>query len=349
MSETVLHLKNITKVFGQSANAIEKHLPWGAEDTIVRALDGVSLSVDRGEVVALVGESGCGKSTLGRIAAGVLQQTGGSVEVEGQDLSTLGRDQCDALLLKVQMVFQNPRDSLNPRHTIRRIVTEPAIRHGISDRRNVDEFTADLLADVGIQEAFKNRKPHELSGGQCQRIGVARALSVNPTILVCDEPVSALDVSIQAQVLNLFIKLKKQRELSYLFISHDLHVVEHLSDRVVVMYLGRVVEEAPTGSMFAAPAHPYTRALLDSVPRIDQRRRKFQSIQGEIASPLSPPTGCHFHPRCPHADEQCRSERPPLRVLRQGHSVACHRAEDITFDSSQLKERSPALIEGSAP
>ncbi|MFI0847743.1 ABC transporter ATP-binding protein [Mesorhizobium sp. IMUNJ 23232] len=290
---------------------------------VVRALDEVTLTVGRGEVVGLVGESGSGKSTLGRIVVGLERPTAGMVAFEGQQFPMRMGAGARRTLLAAQMIFQNPVASLNPRQRVGDIIAEPARVYGLIGS-DPEAFVSDLMERVGLPRSFIGRYPHEMSGGQCQRVGIARALSVSPKLLVCDEPVSALDVSIQAQVLNLFADLREQSGYSYLFISHDLPVVERLSHRVAIMYLGRIVESAPTRELFAAPAHPYTRALLASVPRLDQRRRSFQPIQGEVPSPLAPPKGCHFHPRCPLAISRCRTDRPAFREIAPGRFAACH-------------------------
>jgi peptide/nickel transport system ATP-binding protein len=313
----ILELEHVSKRFVQPldvAGKIARALGADVSDEVVHAVDDVSFSVQEGEVVGLVGESGCGKSTLGRMVAGILPPTAGSIRYRGQ--ARIG--------LKVQMIFQDPFASLNPRMRVADIVGEAPLVHGIVKKDELDDYLDALLLRCGLNASYKRRFPHQFSGGQRSRIGIARALAVKPDFLVCDEAVAALDVSIQAQILNLFMKLREDLALTYLFISHDLGVVEHLSDRVVIMYLGRVVESAPSDEMFRAPNHPYTQALLKQVPRLDTRKTQFKPIVGEIPSPLSPPTGCHFHPRCPHAMARCKEAAPPLKEVGAGHFSACH-------------------------
>ncbi len=291
---------------------------------VVHAVDTVDLKIMPGEVVGLVGESGCGKSTLGRMLAGIMPQSRGDIRWNGQDRRKLGQRDARAAKLSAQMIFQDPMSSLNPRKRVVDIVGEAPVAHGIVSRREKDSYVAGLMERVGLDPVYRERYPHQFSGGQRQRIGIARALAVKPQFIVCDESVAALDVSIQAQIINLFIDLKRDLGLTYLFISHDIGVVKHISDRVAIMYLGRIVESAPAEEFFARPNHPYTVALLDEVPSIANRRRVFSPIKGEIPSPLSPPGGCHFHPRCPHAFERCREEAPKLREIAPGHISACH-------------------------
>ena len=302
----IVELRDISKRFVKRldlAGKLARKLGVDIEEEVVHAVDSVSLSIFGGEVVGLVGESGCGKSTLGRIVAGVYQPSNGQVYVRGNPIKDMSSTAARDAALNIQMIFQDPMSSLNPRLRVIDIVGEAPVVHGVVHRRDVEEHVSQTMLRVGLDPDFIRRYPHQFSGGQRQRIGIARALAVNPEFLVCDESVAALDVSIQAQVLNLFMNLRKELNLTYLFISHDLGVVEHLSDRVVIMYLGRVVEVATTEALFALPKHPYTQALLAEVPRVDSRRRHFKPVQGEIPSPLDPPTGCHFHPRCPIAIE----------------------------------------------
>ena len=323
----MLELRDITRRFEKKldfAGRIAQRLGAPVREEIVHAVDRVNLTVRKGEVVGLVGESGCGKSTLGRMVAGILPPTEGTILRDGSDIKALSGAEARQMKLRTQMIFQDPYASLNPRMRVQDIVGEAPRVHGLLDGAAFDDYVDEQMRRAGLDPGFKRRYPHQFSGGQRQRIGIARALAVKPDFIVCDEAVAALDVSIQAQILNLFMRLRRELDLTYLFISHDLGVVEHLSDRVVIMYLGRVVEEADTETVFRRPNHPYTRSLLDSVPRIENRKRAFSVVKGEIPSPLNPPSGCHFHPRCPLAMERCRVEVPKLREIAPGQRSACH-------------------------
>lgn len=323
----MIEVADVTKNFRRKTDLAERpamRLGLAREPPTVHALDGVSLSIARGEVVGLVGESGCGKSTLGRVVAGMLPVTAGHVARNGRDIAGLRGADARAMRLATQFIFQDPMSSLNPRKKVVDIIGEGPRLHGLVKRKQVQAPVEKLMAQVGLDPWTINRYPHQFSGGQRQRIGIARALSVNPDFLICDESIAALDVSIQAQVINLLVQLRKDLSLTLLFISHDLSVVRYISDRVVIMYLGRVVETAPTDRIFAAARHPYTQALLEKMPRIDRRGHHFSSVKGEIPSPVNPPKGCHFHPRCPLAMDKFRVERRVLTTASPDHSVACH-------------------------
>ncbi|MDA0961328.1 MAG: ABC transporter ATP-binding protein [Proteobacteria bacterium] len=323
----ILEIANISKRFTKPIDLAARLLNLAGatyKDKVVHAVDGVDLQVMRGEVVGLIGESGCGKSTLGRVIAGIYPASDGTMKFKGQDFATMTPEDARDALVKIQMIFQDPMSSLNPRKRVIETVGEAPVFHNIVAQGDVEDYVDQLLARVGLDRDSKRRFAHQFSGGQRQRIGIARALAVNPEFLVCDEAVAALDVSIQAQILNLFMDLRDELDLTYLFISHDLGVVHHIADRIVIMYLGRVVEMAPNAELFTTPNHPYTQALLADVPRIDRRRQDYAAIKGELPSPLKPPPGCHFHPRCPFATKRCREERPQLREIAPGRLSACH-------------------------
>jgi peptide/nickel transport system ATP-binding protein len=324
--QKIIELRGVSRRFTRSQDSAARlatRLRLASPPPVVRAVDHVDLHVDRGEVVGLVGESGCGKSTIGRMVSGIMPPSEGQVIYRGRDMASLPQEAAKQAMLRVQMIFQDPYASLNPRLRVEEIVGEAPRVHRLI-KGDASAYVDAQLRRAGLDPAYKRRYPHQFSGGQRQRIGIARALAVQPEFLVCDEAVAALDVSIQAQILNLFMDLREQLDLTYLFISHDLGVVEHISDRVLIMYLGRIVEEAPTETVFRRPNHPYTQALLAEVPRIEARHRKFAAIKGELPSPLNPPTGCHFHPRCPHAMPRCSVEAPTLREIAPGQHSACH-------------------------
>jgi peptide/nickel transport system ATP-binding protein len=316
----------------------------------IRAVDDISLTIRRGETLGLVGESGCGKSTVGRTILRLYKPTEGRIVFDGRDISQLNENEMRPLRRRMQMVFQDPYASLNPRHSVGRIVGEPLRSHGLANRREAGARVRDLLRTVGLPTDAAGRYPHEFSGGQRQRIGLARALSLNPDFVVADEPVSALDVSIQAQIINLLEQLQQEFELTYLFIAHDLAVVRHISDRIAVMYLGWIVEVSPAAELYDNPLHPYTISLLSAVPIPDpvvERQRESILLAGDLPSPANPPAACRFHTRCPFVQPtRCREDIPPLRTLADGHEVACHWAEDIKEGRIKPREREPVFEPG---
>ncbi len=320
MTEPILKVKNLVKHFPIRGGLLQREVER------VHAVDGVSFELQAGETLGVVGESGCGKSTTGRCILRLIEPTSGEVWFEGRNVTTAPRDELRALARDMQIIFQDPYASLNPRMTVGAIVGEALTIHKLAPTRAAyDARIVDLLETVGLSADHMRRYPHEFSGGQRQRIGIARALAVSPKLVVCDEAVSALDVSIQAQVINLLEDLQQQFNLTYIFIAHDLSVVEHISDRVAVMYLGRIVEISPARDLYVAPKHPYTQALLSAVPIPDPTvKRQRIVLQGDVPNPINPPQGCHFHPRCPRAEARCKVEAPVLRDMGPGRMAACH-------------------------
>jgi oligopeptide/dipeptide ABC transporter ATP-binding protein len=316
---TVLDVVNLKKHFPVKKGLLRRTVGQ------VYAVDGVSFSINEGETLGLVGESGCGKSTVARTVLRLIEPTDGSILLDGNDVTRLGKAAMRPYRRQMQMIFQDPFSSLNPRMSAGDIVGEPLSVHGIAHGKQKEILTAAIFDQVGLRRSQMRAYPHEFSGGQRQRISIARALSLNPRLIVADEPVSALDVSIQAQVINLMMDLQREKRLSYLFIAHDLAVVEHISHRIAVMYLGRIVEYADKKTLFTQPKHPYTEALLSAVPVPNPKlRREKRLLQGDVPSPINPPPGCTFHTRCPYAQERCRVEVPVLKEIGPGHGVSCH-------------------------
>lgn len=320
MTTPVLELRNLTRYFPVRAGVFLRKIGD------VHAVDGVSFKVHRGETLGLVGESGCGKSTVGKTILNLLTPTAGQVFFEGRDLSSVGKAEWRTLRRDMQIIFQDPMESLNSRHTVGQILEEPFVIHKLGSPSERQVWAQNLLERVGLPRTAVTRFPHEFSGGQRQRIGIARAIALNPKLIICDEAVSALDVSVRAQIINLLLELQREMELALLFIAHDLSVVRHLSDRVVVMYLGQIVEEARSQEIYDSPGHPYTRALVSSIPIPDPEKTRDRAIlDGDVPSPINPPTGCRFHTRCVYAKAKCQHESPRLEQVGPDHHVSCLR------------------------
>ncbi|WP_026169128.1 ABC transporter ATP-binding protein [Sinorhizobium meliloti] len=335
MSGPLLKVENLTKHYPIGAGLLKRTIP------VVRAVEDVSFSVEAGETLCIVGESGCGKSTVARLLMRLTEPTKGRVLIDGTDIASLKKDALRSFRRRMQMVFQDPYSSLNPRLTAGQIITEPVENFERLSRKQRNALAADLLTKVGLSSEMMHRLPSEMSGGQRQRLGIARALSLQPSLIIADEAVSALDVSVQAQILNLLLDLQQEMGIAFVFISHDLGVVEHIGHRVAVMYLGRIVELAPCESLFAKPVHPYTEALIAAAPVPDPTRvRPEVLVEGEVPSPVNPPSGCAFHPRCPLAVERCRIDVPPLVPMEDGRLVACHVRAPATFVMTQATNTS---------
>lgn len=325
MGEAILEVRHLKKYF-----PIRDKVFFSKPTGYVRAVDDVSFDVYQGETLGIVGESGCGKSTTARLVNQLIRPTEGSVLFKGQDLASLKAKEIRQARKSIQMVFQNPYASLDPRKTVKHLIMEPLLIHRVGTKKEREKKVDELLEVVGLASYHGERYPHEFSGGQQQRINIARALALNPDLVICDEPVSALDVSIQAQVINLLKDLQKEFKLTYMFISHDLGVVEYVSDRIAVMYLGKIVELGTYEDIYQRPQHPYTRALLSAVPKQNPKENKERIVlSGDVPSPINPPSGCPFHTRCPFVVEKCRTERPTFQDYRKGHTVACHRMGEI--------------------
>ena len=325
MTAPLLEVRNLRKYFPVRAGVFLR------KTGDVHAVDDVSFTIERGRTLGLVGESGCGKSTVGRTLLNLLPKSGGQVLFEGRDLSELKRAEWRPMRREMQIVFQDPMESLNSRHTVGRILEEPFVIHGLGDAAFRRTWVAELLERVGLPPSAADRFPHEFSGGQRQRVGIARAIALKPKFIVCDEAVSALDVSIRAQIINLLLELQREMHLALLFIAHDLAVVRHVSDEVAVMYLGSIVEQAPAAEIYVRPAHPYTRALISAIPIPDPKRKRERIVlQGDVPSPINPPSGCRFHTRCPFATDVCRTTAPTWEAVSPGHNVACHHWRELT-------------------
>ncbi|MBI4851705.1 MAG: dipeptide ABC transporter ATP-binding protein [Acidobacteria bacterium] len=325
---TLLEINNLQVYFHLSGGLVDRLM--GSKPRIVKAVDGVSFSIDKGETLGLVGESGCGKSTIGRAILQLIKPTNGEVLFQGKNLAKLSNSEMRPFRRHLQMIFQNPYASLNPRMTIGDIISEPLIVFNNLSKENLDKQVQELMQRVGLNPQYIKRYPHEFSGGQRQRIGIARALALKPDLIIADEPIAALDVSIQAQVMNLLQELQKDLSLAYLFISHDLRAVRHLSNRIAVMYLGKIVEVADANDIYQNPSHPYTQALISALPVPDpivEKKRQRIVLQGDVPSPLNPPTGCRFHTRCPQVMDKCKTNEPKFVNIGKNHSVACFLAD----------------------